>query len=63
MGILDKLMGRKKESAVPQRPLSKAVDSRTDEERDAVRSRMESELQTGKDDRADRTASSKESPE
>lgn len=63
MGILDKLLGRKKESAVPQRPLSKAVDSRTDEEKDAVRTRMESELQTSKDDRADRASASKESAE
>ncbi|MDA0814952.1 MAG: hypothetical protein O2924_00065 [Chloroflexi bacterium] len=63
MGILDKLLGRKKESAVPQRPLSKAVDSRTDEEKDAVRTRMESELQTSKDDRSDRASASKESAE
>ena len=52
MGILDKLLGRGKKMGGDYQPLSKQMDSRTDAERDAVRSRMEAEMQTGRDERA-----------
>ena len=52
MGILDKLLGRSKKLGGDYQPLSKQTDFRTDEERDATRSRMEAEMQSGRDERA-----------
>jgi len=55
MGILDKLLGRGKNKS-DYRPLSGKIETQSTEQQDATRSRMEGEMQTGRNERADREA-------